>query len=232
MISEKLKTDLIRRFFSGTGTTYDQIVHLCTLGFDRLWKQKIIEKIPKGSLRIMDQACGTGILTIRIARRFPQSRIIGVDVTEEYLRIAREKVQALGLHNIEFILGRAEEVHPGEEFDCITSSYLAKYAEMETLVGNIKTMLRDGGGMVMHDFTYPANPIFARVWKFYFKILQTLGSWQYPQWKTVFADLPGFLKETKWVEELEDSLGRNGFSAITRESLTFGTSAIITARKE
>jgi demethylmenaquinone methyltransferase/2-methoxy-6-polyprenyl-1,4-benzoquinol methylase len=232
MISEKLKTDLVRRFFSGTGTTYDQIVNLCTLGFDRLWKQKIIEKIPQGSLRIMDQACGTGILTIRIARRFPQSRIIGVDVTEEYLRIARMKVQAQGLGNVEFVLGRAEEVQQEGGLDCITSSYLAKYAEMETLVGNIKTMLRDGGRVIMHDFTYPSNRVFARLWGFYFKLLQTLGSWKYPHWKTVFAELPGFLKEADWTNELVNTLQEKGFSDITVESLTWGTAAIVTARKE
>ena len=232
MISDSLKTDYVRRFFPGTGSSYDHIVNICTLGFDRLWKQKIVEKIPEGSVRIMDQACGTGILTIGIARRFPQGRIIGVDVTGEYLHIARMKAGALGLNNIEFILGRAEEVHPDQRFDCITSSYLAKYAEMETLVGNIRTMLREGGMLIMHDFTYPSSRSFALVWGFYFKLLQTMGSWKYPQWKTVFDDLPGFLRESKWPDELTACLRKNSFSDITRQSLTFGTAAIVTARKK
>lgn len=231
MISESLKADYVRRFFPGTGSSYDHIVNLCTLGFDRLWKQKIVEKIPEGSVRIMDQACGTGILTLKIARRFPRSRIIGVDVTNDYLDIAKEKAKDLGLNNVDFILGKAEEVHPGDGFDCITSSYLAKYAELDKLSQNIRSMLRDGGMLIMHDFTYPESRAFARIWEFYFRLLQTMGSWKYPQWKTVFDDLPGFLRETKWARELANSLQRNGFSTITRESLTFGTSTIITARK-
>ncbi len=232
MISGSIRGDYVRRFFPGTGDSYDHIVNLCTLGFDRLWKQKIVEKIPEDSARIMDQACGTGILTMKIARRFPQSRIIGVDVTEEYLHIARKKASSLGLNHIEFILGKAEEVHPGEGFDCITSSYLAKYAELEKLIGNIRSMLGDGGVLIMHDFTYPTNRAFARIWELYFNLLQTIGSWKYPQWKTVFDDLPGFLKETRWPRELMNSLHRNGFSHIAEESLTLGTSAIVTARKE
>ncbi len=232
MISDSLKADYVLRFFPGTGSSYDHIVNLCTLGFDRLWKQKIVKKIPEGSSLIMDQACGTGILTSRIARRFPQARIIGVDVTEEYLHIARKKARALGLKNIEFISGRAEEVHPDLGFDCITSSYLAKYAEIEKLVGNIKSMLRPGGVLIMHDFTYPASRAFVRIWEFYFKLLQNVGSWKYPQWKTVFDDLPGLLRQTRWTQELVNSLHGNGFTHVKVESLTFGASAIVTAWKE
>jgi len=232
MISENLKADYVRRFFPGTGSSYNHIVNICTLGFDRLWKQKITEKIPDGSVSIMDQACGTGILTFKIARRFPQSRIIGVDMTEDYLRIAKEKAKTLKGKNLEFIPGRAEEVHPGEGFDCITSSYLAKYAELEKLIQNIRSMLRDGGVLIMHDFTYPGNRIFARIWELYFKLLQTIGSWKYPQWKTVFDELPGLLRETRWTRDLVQVMDRNGFSHIRLESLTFGSSAIVVAEKE
>jgi len=39
-------------FFSGTGTTYDHIVNLTTLGFDGRWKEKMVDKIPAASTRI------------------------------------------------------------------------------------------------------------------------------------------------------------------------------------
>ncbi|HSO71090.1 MAG TPA: SAM-dependent methyltransferase, partial [Thermodesulfobacteriota bacterium] len=109
---------------------------------------------------------------------------------------------------------------------------LAKYAHLERLVDNLKHLLRDGGILIIHDFTYPANPVFARIWLVYFKLLQTLGAWKYPQWKTVFDELPGFLRETQWTRELVLSLQKNGFSEITLTSLTWGTSAIVTARKD
>ena len=82
---------LAHRLFSGTGSTYDYMVNLTTVGFDIWWKRKILEKIPPLPARIMDQASGTGILTFKIARRFPSSRVIGVELREEYLNIAVEK---------------------------------------------------------------------------------------------------------------------------------------------
>ncbi len=224
-------TDLVHHFFSGTGTTYDQMVRLCTFGFDRWWKRKILERIPEGSSRVMDQACGTGILTFQIARKFPSGQVVGVDVQEEYLNIAEKKAKEVGIRNVQFILGRAEEVFIKKSFDCIASSYLAKYAETESLIQNIKSMLRKGGILVMHDFTYPSNRPFAKAWELYFRILQTVGSWKYPQWSAIFDGLPELLRKTPWVTESIRSLRENGFSDIALQPLTLGTSAIVTARR-
>jgi demethylmenaquinone methyltransferase/2-methoxy-6-polyprenyl-1,4-benzoquinol methylase len=224
--------DLVHRFFSGTGPSYDYMVNLWTIGFDIWWKKGILEKIPARPRRIIDQACGTGILTFKIARKFPRCRVIGVELREEYLDIAKEKAGALKLNKLEFILGRAEDVLLMESFDCITSSYLGKYAEFKSLIRNAKKMLRDGGILIMHDFTYPPNPAFSRIFEFYFKVIQTVGGWKYPQWKTIFFGLPELLRETEWVAELVSALQENAFSDIHIESLTLGTSTIVTARKQ
>jgi len=198
---------------------------------DRWWKKKILEKIPEEPARILDQACGTGILTFKIALQFPHCWVIGVELRDEYLNIAIEKAKALKLSNVEFILGRAEDLLPTEGFDCITSSYLAKYAELGSLVRNIKKMLRIGGRLIMHDFTHPPHGTFARIWQFYFKLLQTVGSRKYPQWKTVFYELPELLRQTKWVAELAECLKENSFAEIRIEPLFWGTSTIVTARR-
>jgi demethylmenaquinone methyltransferase / 2-methoxy-6-polyprenyl-1,4-benzoquinol methylase len=220
-----------RRFFHGTSLSYDHISSICTFGADRWWKRKMLVKIPPDSASIMDQACGTGILSIRIARRFPRSLVVGVDMTDEYLDIARKKIKALNLTNIEFLWGRAEEVVPKRIFDCVTSSYLAKYADLERLVVGVRGMLRPGGCLIMHDFTYPRLRALARLWEFYFTLLQTVGSRLYPEWRSAFEGLPELMRRTRWVEQLEGQLRKNGFIGINTEYLTIGTSAIVTATK-
>jgi len=231
MAANLSKLETVHRFFSGTGFSYDQVAVLCTLGFDRLWKRKITDKIPCRPRRILDQACGTGILTFEIARRFPACEVIGVELRDEYLSIAKEKAQALRIGNVHFILGRAEDVVLHGLFDCITSSYLAKYADLEILLAQAGKMLRPGGLIIMHDFTYPSHFLFRSTWQTYFAILRLLGSKIYPEWRTVFDELPAFLWETRWLTESIALLGKNGFGNIEAETLTFGTSAIVTARK-
>jgi demethylmenaquinone methyltransferase / 2-methoxy-6-polyprenyl-1,4-benzoquinol methylase len=222
---------LARRFFRGTGETYDLMVNLATFGCDRWWKKKIVAKIPPAPERILDQACGTGILTFNIARRFPACRIVGVELRLEYLAIAQKKAASRPLPNVAFLIGRAEDVVFNAGFDCITSSYLAKYAELGKLVKNAARMLREGGLLVVHDFTYPPSLQFARLWEFYFRLLQSAGSRYYPQWSTIFYELPRLLRSTTWVSELVTTLPKNGFADVSVEPLTFGTSTLITAKR-
>ena len=44
-------------------------------------------------------------------------------------------------------------------------------------------------------------------------------------------ELPGFLRETRWLTESIALLTEQGFRNLEVEALTFGTSAIVTARK-
>jgi demethylmenaquinone methyltransferase/2-methoxy-6-polyprenyl-1,4-benzoquinol methylase len=231
MAANLSKLETVQRFFSGTGFSYDQVALLCTLGFDRLWKRKIIDKIPRRPRRIIDQASGTGILTFEIARRFPDCEVIGVELRDEYLSIAKEKARGLRIGNVRFILGRAEDVVPDGAFDCITSSYLAKYADLKTLLAQAGRMLRPGGLIIMHDFTYPPHSLFRSGWQTYLAILRLLGTKIYPEWRTAFYELPGFLRETRWLTESIALLTEQGFRNLEVETLTFGTSAIVTARK-
>ena len=223
--------EIAHRFFSGTGPSYDLVAFICTAGFDLYWKERILDKIPRLPRHILDQACGTGILTFRIAARFPSCRVTGVELRDEYLDIAKRKAKAHKAKGVDFILGRAEDVRLKGPVDCITSSYLAKYAEVGPLIRNAKAMLRSGGVTVIHDFTYPSSPIFLPVWKAYFKILQNLGSRVFPQWRTVFHELPEYLRKNRWLTESMLHLKENDFSDIRVESLTLGTSAIVTAIK-
>ena len=225
----KHREELAEQFFSGNAATYDRIARFSTLGLDGFWKRKILNKIPKTSSRIIEQASGTGILTCKIARRFPKCRITGVELLEEYLNIAREKARRLT--NVEFIHGRAEEVILEGEFDCIVSAYLAKYVELNVLVAHARKMLREGGVLIMHELTRPINLLFLAFWKIHFRFLQTYGKWKHPEWGIAFHNLPLLLEKTKWVDELTRALRANEFADIRVEYLAFGASAIVSARK-
>lgn len=52
--------------------------------------------------RVLDLACGTGIPTLELAERGYE--VLGLDLHEEMLRVARRKAEARGL-NVKFIRG-------------------------------------------------------------------------------------------------------------------------------
>lgn len=231
MMSSDPRIELVERLFSGTGSTYDHIVNLCTAGIDRRWKRQILSRLPSHPKRVTDLAAGTGILTFAIARRFPDCHVMGVELRAEYLDIARARAAREKLDNVELILARAEDVRLSEPVDAVTSSYLAKYADLPRLACTMYEMLRPGGLVIAHDFTYPAMPVLAGAWELYFKILQSVGSRRYPQWRTIFDELPDLIRQTTWVPDLISALKTQGFTDIGCESLTLKGSGLVTAKK-
>lgn len=222
--------DLVKRFFTGTGATYDLIVNLFTYGADRHWKNQILAKIPP-SQKILDLACGTGILTFKLADKFPTSKIVGVDMMPEYIALAREKAAAEKRSNIYLICGRAEEVQLKETFDCITSSYIPKYVPARLLLKNVSRYLKSGGRLVLHDFALPQHFLLLRIWALHIFLMKHLGPLFFPNWKTIFYELGDLVRETKWIDEYVQALPRFGFKNVTVQKLTAGSAAIIYAEK-
>ncbi len=232
------RLDLVERFFRGTGSTYDVMVHAATFGFDRLWKRRMVRIVRERVGRpraILDLACGTGLSTFAFARAFPETRIVGVELRDEYLQ--RAKRRATRYPNVEFVLNRAEAYETTEPFDVVTASYLAKYADLPVLVEHVAgawhavPLLANGGLLMMHDFTLPPNRIVLAVWRGYFRMLQTIGSRIFPAWRAIYDGLPKLIEQTRWTSELTALLRARGFRDVTFEWQTLGGSAIITARR-
>ncbi|MCE9617653.1 MAG: class I SAM-dependent methyltransferase [Nitrosarchaeum sp.] len=225
MSSENPK-DLVPMFFTNTAKSYDKIVYWTTFGKDNVWKNKILEHLSTEKT-VLDLACGTGILTKQIADKIPQAKIIGLDITENYIEKAKEKLKSY--QNISFVNQDAEKLNLGKKFDCITASYLPKYCISDVLVKNCIAHLNNGGKIILHDFTYPKNKFVRKMWNFYFNILYLVGFFV-PNWKKVFVSLPYLIRTTDWITAYENTMKNNGLK-VYKQDLTFGTSSIIVGTK-
>ncbi len=187
--------NLVPKFFDETGTTYDGVVSYGTLGKDKYWKRKILKQISNGT-SFLDLACGTGILTRQIAEKFPNAKIIGVDITKSYLDVAKRNSNSFD--NISFILDDAEVLKLDTKFDCITASYLPKYCNPEVLVKNCINHLNPGGKIILHDFTYPKNLVIKGLWNLFLMFLRLVGYF-IPSWKEALIGLPKLIRSTTWL---------------------------------
>jgi demethylmenaquinone methyltransferase/2-methoxy-6-polyprenyl-1,4-benzoquinol methylase len=214
--------NLVPKFFSNTATTYDKIAAWATFGKDRYWKKEILRQIPKAD-SYLDLACGTGILTRKIAEQFPLAKIVGVDISENYLNVAKKNSKSY--QNISFVLQDAEELSLPAKFGCVVSSYIPKYCDAGILVGACLAHLNDGGKIILHDFIYPKNKPVQKFWKMHFAILRLAGLFL-PSWKDAFSELPNLIKASRWLDDCESELKKRGL-AVTKQYLTCGTSAIL-----
>lgn len=226
MIIESPK-GLAKQFFGKNAQSYEKVVNLTTFGRDAYWKEEILKRIPRCD-SILDLACGTGLLTFKIAKKFPDSKITAVDLTEEYLMIAKAKLKPS--QKISFLLCDAEKIALDDTFDCITSSYIPKYCNPEILLERCLCHLKPGGKIILHDFVYPKNKVTRSMWNLYFVILNVIGLFV-PSWKGVFKNLPKLIRSINWVDKYKDVMERKGLDVETRY-LTFGTSAILAGMKK
>jgi demethylmenaquinone methyltransferase / 2-methoxy-6-polyprenyl-1,4-benzoquinol methylase len=218
---------LAKQFFGKNAHSYERIVYLTTFGRDSYWKKEVIKKIPKCD-SIFDIACGTGLLTFKIAERFPDAKITGIDLSEEYLEIAKSKLEPF--HKISFQLGDAEKLSIDDTFSCIISSYVPKYCDPKILIQKCLSHLKPGNKIILHDFVYPKNKVIRPMWNFYFIILNMIGLFA-PSWKDVFKNLPQLIRNANWVDKYTNVLERNGLE-VEVQYLTLGTSAILTGTKK
>ena len=153
---------LINAMFEGTSGSYDSVVKLATLGMDHWWKRRLMRAIPPGREyhRILDLACGTGISTLKIAEKFPQAEIVGIDLTKSYLDVATKKINTKHVQNIKLVQMPAEEMEqlPGE-FDLVVGSFVPKLVDLERLGSGCEAKISLGGALVLHDFIVPTKKL-------------------------------------------------------------------------
>lgn len=217
---------LVPKFFGETATTYDSVAMWATFGKDRLWKEEILKRIHTANT-ILDLACGTGILTRKIAQRFPYAQVVGVDITQSYLDVAKKNSKRY--KNISFILQDAEQLSLDMKFDCITSSYIPKYCNPEALIKACMRHLKSDGNIILHDFVYPHSSIMRNLWDAYFVLLRFAGLF-IPSWHGAFLDLPKLIRASTWVDDYSQVMRENGFD-VTVKLLTWSTSAILIGSK-
>ena len=106
---------------------------------------ELIQRLPKGT-KVLDAGCGAGVPVTRILSQ--SFEVVGVDFSEEQIRLARELVP-----EAEFICRNITELDfPDESFDAICSYYAIIHIPREehrSLLQSFNRMLKPGGLMLL-----------------------------------------------------------------------------------
>jgi 2-polyprenyl-3-methyl-5-hydroxy-6-metoxy-1,4-benzoquinol methylase len=76
--------------------------------------------------RVLDIGCSSGELTVDLAKKVAPGKVVGIELVEEKVKIAKEKYQ---LPNLTFIFGDALKDLPNEKFDVITLSNVLEHID-------------------------------------------------------------------------------------------------------
>lgn len=109
-----------------------------------LRNQKILDT--KGKL-ILDAGCGTGFKSLVLAEANPEAKIVGVDLSDKSIELARQRLQHHGFTNTEFHVASIEELpRLGLRFDYINCDEVL-YLIPEPAIGlqAMKSVLKPDG---------------------------------------------------------------------------------------
>jgi SAM-dependent methyltransferase len=115
--------------------------------------------------RCLDLGCGGGHVALELARRVgPTGQVVGIDLDEALLVIAREMAAAQGLDNVTFTSARADEVSD-TGFDLAFSRFLLSHLrDRERVLAVMASAVRPNGRVLVEDtdwhgaFTHPRCP--------------------------------------------------------------------------
>ena len=138
------------------------------LSFWSRFGQQTIDRLSLSSWdRILDVCCGTGASAIPAAISVGATgQVLGIDIAESLLELARNKSQQQGLENIEFRYGDFENLGlPSESFDAIVCVFGIFFVpDMIAAVRELWRMVRPGGKLAITSWGEkvfePANQIF------------------------------------------------------------------------
>lgn len=105
--------------------------------------------------RILDVGCGTGEITARLAEVFPRATIIGIDLIEPHLALARQRCAAVA-DRVRFEVGDAFELgFAADSFDLVVCRHVLQAVPTpERVLAELVRVARPGGRLhlVVEDY--------------------------------------------------------------------------------
>lgn len=237
-VSPEEKTRKVHGVFDGVAARYDLMNDLMSGGIHRLWKDSFIRRIrPRGGMRFLDVAGGTGDIAFRIKNKLPPSsdpQITVCDLTHAMLEVGRARAIDRGwLNGFEWVTGNAEALpFPDNSFDVYTISFgLRNVTHIDDALREAWRVLKPGGRFFCLEFSHVENPLLAKAYDAYsYAVIPRMGE-LVAQDRESYQYLVESIRKFPKQKVLKARLLEAGFDRADYSNLTAGVACIHSAVK-
>ncbi|MBQ8568426.1 MAG: class I SAM-dependent methyltransferase [Oscillospiraceae bacterium] len=125
-------------------------------------RKAVSDRINKNE-RILDLCTGTGTNAVNIAKQFPMTKIVGVDLSKAMLSIAKNKADKENADNTRFYRMDATQLRfRNETFDKILLSLVLHETEDElsaAILSEAKRVLKNDGELIVTEWEKSSSPL-------------------------------------------------------------------------
>lgn len=108
------------------------------LGGDRATFQEM-EKLKHCPSSILDVGCGGGTFTVKLAQRYPNAKVVGIDTSEEAITFAKEQAKHFGLKNLYFEHRQQKELtESANSYDVVMATLVCHHMKDEEIIAFLK----------------------------------------------------------------------------------------------
>jgi demethylmenaquinone methyltransferase/2-methoxy-6-polyprenyl-1,4-benzoquinol methylase len=168
------KQGLVNSVFGNVAARYDLMNDLMSGGMHRLWKHAFVGMVRPSRHRAfnhLDVAGGTGDIAFRVAASGgPQTQVTVADISEEMLRVGRERAtHTPGGERVRFVTGNAENLpFPDNSFDAYTIAFgIRNVPRIDRALSEANRVLKYGGRFLCLEFSDVDVPLLDRIYEAY-----------------------------------------------------------------
>ena len=229
------KKEQVEQMFDTISNKYDNLNRVISLGTDLKWRRKVLQMAKKHNPdSILDVATGTGDLAIQFAKHIAAKKIVGFDLSEGMLSMARKKVHQTPLEaKVEFIKGDGEAMpFKNTSFDVVTVSFgVRNFETLEKGLSEILRVLKKGGLFIILETSVPEKFPFKQGYHIYSKNILPLVGTLFSKDKVAYNYLSESASVFPHGEALNNILRKTGFIEVQHTPQTFGVATIYSATK-
>ena len=217
--------------FNSIAANYDIINKISSFGLDGYWRGQLIRSIKKSNAhKVLDIACGTGVLSWMIYRKL-HLEVTGLDISAKMLRQAEKKRVHHSLQHQPpplFIEGCAEKLpFANLSFDAVTVSFgVRNFENRHEAFKQIYRVLKSGGHFFILDFATPKNRLWSPIFRIYFWYILPLLGRIISGNKNAYRYLPRSVTHFPQYDALCEELSHAGFSMLNYHSYTGGVAVL------
>jgi ubiquinone/menaquinone biosynthesis C-methylase UbiE len=120
------------------------------------FRQHVLELAAlEGGECLLDAGCGTGMMALGIAARYPGCTVHGIDLSPKMIAVAQQDAETQGLA-VDFRVGSITDLpYPSDSFDVVITNIMYHHldlAEKRQAVNEIARVLEPGGRYVSAEF--------------------------------------------------------------------------------